>query len=67
MKSKQTNSTSSLKNRNLSLATFKGSRARKFAKLKLRDFMSDITDISVLNNNMWIMKNNTLDKFDKSG
>ena len=66
MKSKQTDSTSSLKNGNLSLATFKGLRAQKFAKPKSRDLISDITDIvaylclskyvigfcSVLENNM---------------
>ena len=44
-KNKQTNSASSLKNGNLSLATFKGLRAQKFAKLKPRDLISDITDI----------------------
>ena len=37
MKSKQTDSTSSLKNGNLSLATFKGLRMQKVAKLKSRD------------------------------
>ena len=66
MKSKQTDSTSSLKNGNLSLATFKGLRAQKVAKPKSRDLISDITDIvaylclskyvirfcSVLDNNM---------------
>ena len=44
MKSKQTDSTSSLKNGNLSLATFKRLRAQKFAKPKSRDPFSDITD-----------------------
>ena len=37
MKSKQTDSTSSLKNGNLSLATFKELRAQKFAKLNITD------------------------------
>ena len=66
MKSKQTDSTSSLKNGNLSLATVKGLGAQEFAKPKSRDHISAITDIvaylclskyvigffSVLDNNM---------------
>ena len=46
MKSKQTDSTSSLKNGNLSLATSKGLRAQKLAKPKSRDLISIISDIT---------------------
>ena len=46
MKSKQSESTSSLKNGNLSLATSKGFRAQELAKPKSRDLISIISDIT---------------------